>query len=53
MYDAPEEHDGKVSIGGRNIINLQFADDIDNLGEEGHKPEALVVKFDKPAQRVR
>ena len=23
-----EEHDGKVSIGGRNITNLRFADDI-------------------------
>ena len=31
---ALEEHDGKVSIGGRNITNLQFADDIDALAEE-------------------
>ena len=31
MPDALEEHDGKVSKGGRNIINLQFADDIDAL----------------------
>ena len=29
MSDALEEHDGKVSIGGRNITNLRFADDID------------------------
>ena len=29
-----EEHDGKVSIGGRNITNLRFADDIDALAEE-------------------
>ena len=28
MSDALEEHDGKVSIGGRNITNLRFADDI-------------------------
>ena len=35
MSDALEEHDGKVSIGGRNIItNLRFADDIDALAEE-------------------
>ena len=27
MSVALEEHDGKVSIGGRNITNLRFADD--------------------------
>ena len=27
MSDALEEHDGNVCIGGRNIINLRFADD--------------------------
>ena len=32
--DALGEHDGKVSIGGRNITNLRFADDIDALAEE-------------------
>ena len=31
MSDSLEEHDGKVSIGGRNITNLRFADDIDVL----------------------
>ena len=31
MSDTLEEHDGKVSIGGRNITNLRFADDIDAL----------------------
>ena len=34
MSDALEEHDGKFSIGGRNITNLRFADDIDALAEE-------------------
>ena len=29
MSDALEEHDGKVSIGGRNSTNLRFADDRD------------------------
>ena len=24
--DALEDHDGKISIGGRNITNLRFAD---------------------------
>ena len=34
MPDALEDQDGKVSIGGRNITNLRFADDIDALAEE-------------------
>ena len=33
MPDALEDHDGKVSKGGRNITNLRFADDIDALAE--------------------
>ena len=35
MTDALEDHEGTVSIGGRTIANLHFADDIDGLaGEE-------------------
>ena len=34
MSDALEEHDGKISRGGRNITNMQFADDFDALAEE-------------------
>ena len=35
MTDALEDHEGPVSIGGRTITNLRFADDIDGLaGEE-------------------
>ena len=34
MTDALEEHEGKVSIGGRNITNLQFANDKDALAKE-------------------
>ena len=33
MSDALEEHDGQVSIGGKNITNLRFADDIDAPAE--------------------
>ena len=44
MSDALEEHDGKVSIGGRNITNLRFADDIDALAEEEQELEALVER---------
>ena len=31
MSDALEEHDGKVSLNSRNIINLQFAEDVEML----------------------
>ena len=34
ITDALEEHDGKVSVGGRNITNLRFAYDIDVLAAE-------------------
>ena len=34
MTDALEDHEGTVSIGGRTITDLRFADDIDGLGEE-------------------
>ena len=37
MSDALEDHDGQVSIVGRNIINLRFADDIGALVEEGQE----------------
>ena len=33
MSDTLEEYDGKLSIDGRNITNLQFADDKDALAE--------------------
>ena len=32
MTDAIEDHQGTVSIGGRTITNVRFADDIDGLG---------------------
>ena len=53
MSDALEEHDGKVSIGGRNITNLWFADDIDALAEEEQELEALVESLDKTCTRYK
>ena len=45
MTDALEDHEGTVSIGGRTITNLRFADDIDGLaGEE----EGLVNLAEPP-----
>ena len=35
MADTLEDHEGTVSIGGRTITNLRFADDLDGLaGQE-------------------
>ena len=53
MSDALEEHDGKVSIGGRNITNLRFADDIDAVTEEEQELEALVEGLDKTFTRYK
>ena len=53
MSDALEEHDRKVSIGGRNITNLRFADDIDALADEEQELEALVESLHKTFSRYK
>ena len=53
MPYALEEHSGKVSIGGRNITNLRFADDIDAPAEEEQELEALVESLDKTCTRYK
>ena len=52
MPDALDEHDGKISISGRNTTNLRFADDIDALAEEEQELEALVESLDKNLHKV-
>ena len=47
MTDASEDHEGTVSIGGRTITNLRFADDIDCLAGEEEELENLVERLDK------
>ena len=47
MSDALEQHDGKVSIGDRNITSLRFADYIDALAGEEQELKALVGSLDK------
>ena len=47
MTDALEDHEGTVSIGGRTITNLRFADDIDGLAGEEEELEKLVECLDK------
>ena len=48
-----DEHDGKVSIGGRNITNLRFANDKDALAEEEQELEALVESLNKTCTRYK
>ena len=47
MTGALEDHDGTVSIGGRTITNLCFADDIYGLAGEGEELAKLVELLDK------
>ena len=47
MSDALEDHEGTVSIGGRTITNLRFADDIDGLAGSEEELANLVKRLDK------
>ena len=47
MTDALEDHEGTVSIGGRAITNLRFADDIDGLAGEEEELTKLVECLNK------
>ena len=47
MTDALDDHEGTVSIGGRKITNLRFADDIDCLAGKEEEPTNLVERLDK------
>ena len=49
MTDTLEDHEGTVSIGGRTITNLRFADDIDGLAGEEEELAKLVERLDKAA----
>ena len=47
MADALEDYEGTVSIGGRAITSLRFADDIDGLKGEEEELAKLVEHLDK------
>ena len=53
MSDDLEEQDEKVSIGGRNINSMRFADDIYALAEEEQKLDVLAVSLDKTGKRYK
>ena len=47
MTDAFEDHVGTVSIGGRTVTNLSFADYIDGLEGDEQELVNLVSRLDK------
>ena len=47
MTDALDDQEGSVSIGGRTITNLRFADDIDGLAGEEEELAKLVERLYK------
>ena len=51
MTDALEDHVGTVSIGGRVITNLRFADDIDGLAGSEAELVDLVKRLDETSTR--
>ena len=53
MSYALEEHGRRVSIGRRNITNLEIASDIDAQAEEEQELEALVESLDKTCTRYK
>ena len=53
LSDALGEDDEKVSIDGRNITNLRFADNIDALAEEEQDQDALYERLDKRAKGIK
>ena len=47
MTDTLEDHESTISIGGRTITNLCYADDIDGLAGEGEELANFVERLDK------
>jgi len=51
MNDALEDHSGTISIGGRSITNLRFADDIDGIAGTEQELASLVKRLDESSTR--
>ena len=47
MTDALEDHEGTVSIGGRTITNLRYADNIDGSAGEEKELANFVERLDR------
>ena len=50
MTDALDGHAGTVSIGGRPLTNLRFADDIDGLAGSEEEPRELLGRLEKASK---
>ena len=53
MTDPLEDQEGTVSIGGRTITNLRFADDIDGLAGEEEELANLVERLRQSLHSLR
>ena len=53
MYEALDDHEGSVSIGGRLITNYHFADDIVVNAEEEQEAGVLVDRLDRTTTRYK
>ena len=51
MTEALHDHQGTISIGGRTITNLRFADDIDGLAGKENELENLVQRLDETSSK--
>ena len=49
MQEALEEHTTSISIGGRPVCNLRFADDIDLMGGTNNELQDLTNKLSNKA----
>ena len=50
MHEALEDHEGTVTVGGRLITNLRFADDIDGLAGTEKELGSMIGKLDKTSR---
>ena len=53
MFEALDDHDGSVSVGGRLITNFRFADDIVVNAEEEEEVGVLVDRLDTTTTRYK
>ena len=53
MYEAFDDHEGSVSIGGRLVTNFRFADDIVVKAEEEEEAGVLVDRLDTNTTRYK
>ena len=53
MSNALEDHDGKVSIGGKSNSSMWFSDVTDALAEEEQELDAIVESLDNTCSKYK